>query len=439
MKKKQMIFTALLFLILGVMTGCGKDNSTTEYNVIGETQNGTEIFTEAFWEDVTEIVYFESNIEYKVSTEETLEEIYDVLTSMNYTEIENPMLEGGYSFNLYTGDEAQTLWISSDVIGYDGKSYQISYDHIGKRIRYLAKTTDGLKINIDEKSSGKYSITIADQGYSENLPVYMNIQFSTDADGKIVQDSKEVNYETDKNEIYESVNVYLNDEATHDKYVWITIHNVEFYSDSGEFQKRVDFEYELQFRFNTEALEAFDVKKNGENMNAPTEDEVLEMRENVTKGMPEEEIDRITENIKVANLALENAYLNDNLFKKLSDPENLYWNYIDEKGDIQIGWAGEENDTPVMAYNRFDAENFITLMDEMKNSLKTELLKQDFDNLIENMRLAKETHDVKYVEEIYHILHDMDYFLFRYGIKDVGAYVQDKSTVSKYYGALEVY
>ena len=174
-------------------------------------------------------------------------------------------------------------------------------------------------------------------------------------------------------------------------------------------------------------------------MNAPTEDEVLAMRENVTKGMSEEEIDRITENIKVANLALENAYLNDNLFKKLSDPENLYWNYIDEKGDIQIGWAGEENDTPMMAYNRFDAENFITLMDEMKNSLKTELLKQDFENLIENMKLAKETHNVKYVEEIYHILHDMDYFLFRYGIKDVGAYVQDKSTVSKYYGALEVY
>ena len=75
----------------------------------------------------------------------------------------------------------------------------------------------------------------------------------------------------------------------------------------------------------------------------------------------------------------------------------------------------------------------------MKDSLKTELLKQDFDNLIENMRLAKKTHDMKYVEEIYHILHDMDYFLFRYGIKDVGAYVQDKSTVSKYYGALEVY
>lgn len=35
--------------------------------------------------------------------------------------------------------------------------------------------------------------------------------------------------------------------------------------------------------------------------------------------------------------------------------------------------------------------------------------------------------------------HDMDYFLLRYGLEDVGAYTQDKGTVAEYYGVLAVY
>ena len=65
-------------------------------------------------------------------------------------------------------------------------------------------------------------------------------------------------------------------------------------------------------------------------------------------------------------------------------------------------------------------------MIEMRDSLKSELLKGDFDNLIYYVQLAKDTHDV-------------DYFLFRYGIEDVGKYVKDISTISKYYGVLNIY
>ena len=41
--------------------------------------------------------------------------------------------------------------------------------------------------------------------------------------------------------------------------------------------------------------------------------------------------------------------------------------------------------------------------------------------------------------EIYKILHDLDYFLLRYGIEDVGKYTKDGSVVAKYYGVLMVY
>lgn len=82
---------------------------------------------------------------------------------------------------------------------------------------------------------------------------------------------------------------------------------------------------------------------------APTGEEVLAMREHVLEGMSEEEIERLTENIKTANLSMEHA------------------------------------------------------------------------------------------NNIYKLLHDMDYYLLRYGLGEVAPYTQDNSTLAKYYGVLTVY
>ncbi len=188
----------------------------------------------------------------------------------------------------------------------------------------------------------------------------------------------------------------------------------------------------------------------------PLEEEVYAMREKVLEGMSEEEIRRLKENIIVANLQLEHAYFNENIFEELSDPKSLYWNYFDEKGSIQLGWylrdvpgydvsSGmsyseymEKYGEPYRVYNRFDAVNFIELMEEMKDSLKNDWLKPDFDQLIEYTRLAKETHDVTYAKNIYYILHDMDYYLLRYGLSEIKG-VSDAGTLQKYYHILEVY
>ena len=106
---------------------------------------------------------------------------------------------------------------------------------------------------------------------------------------------------------------------------------------------------------------------------------------------------------------------------------------------IQTTEWGEKYGEPVFIYNHYNADSFIVLMEKLRDSLQTELLKADFDYLISCMQLAKDTHDVEYMIEIYRILHDMDYFLFRYGIEDMGNYVDDISTISKYYGVLSVY
>lgn len=208
-----------------------------------------------------------------------------------------------------------------------------------------------------------------------------------------------------------------------------------------------------------------------EGADVPSKETVLERRNACLQGMSEEDMTRLTENIKVANLAMEYSFLYDRLFERMADPEDLYWNYVDQKGDIQIGYSleqeavdawkeysqnaeeitdmdsywkayqqyEEEHGQPVYTYNRFDADNFIALMEEMKGLLKNDTLAADLDRLIENTHQAKETHDVTYIKEIYYILHDMDYYLLRYAPDDVAPFVQDKGRIAVYYGALQVY
>ena len=71
----------------------------------------------------------------------------------------------------------------------------------------------------------------------------------------------------------------------------------------------------------------------------PTEEDVLAARQQATEGMSQQQIENLTEVVKTANLWLEHKYMNGDLFEQLSDPNNLYWNYFHQTGEIQIGWA----------------------------------------------------------------------------------------------------
>lgn len=79
------------------------------------------------------------------------------------------------------------------------------------------------------------------------------------------------------------------------------------------------------------------------------------------------------------------------------------------------------------------------LLEDMNSSVQNELLSSDLQRLIELTRSAADTHEVEYANEIYKMLHDLDYYLLRYGPEDVGQYTQDDSIVQKYYGVLRVY
>ncbi len=190
----------------------------------------------------------------------------------------------------------------------------------------------------------------------------------------------------------------------------------------------------------------------------PHKDEILAKRNEVLEGMKEEEISRMKTFIKDGNLKFEHDIMWNNILVKLSDPENLHWDLLSKSGEVQIGWAydpetlelkkttelsenefNEQYAQKVVTYNYNTATDYIQVMEELKQSTNSEELKKDFEAMQENLKNAESTHDVSYIEELYKIFHDMDYFLLRFWPEDVAIYVEDISTISKYYGVLNVF
>lgn len=192
---------------------------------------------------------------------------------------------------------------------------------------------------------------------------------------------------------------------------------------------------------------------------APTKEQVLAMREMVLEGMTQKEKSSLTELIKAENLQKEYRYLKDNQFWNLKKSDSPYWRIFSESGTIILYYAFDAN-TPVYTpdsgmteeeYNitygtpvvyELDtplSEEFCLFLEEVEQLLASDILDGDLEQMREYMRLATETHDVEYLYQIFYKLHDLDYFLFRYGPEDVGEYVWDDSFVTLFYDSLLVY
>lgn len=192
----------------------------------------------------------------------------------------------------------------------------------------------------------------------------------------------------------------------------------------------------------------------------PQKEEVLAMRETVLDGMAEEDINELCSLVKQTNRSIEWNVIYRNPFERLSDPDDPVWNYFDQTGEILIGWfydgkiskpdvMKEENLTeeeflekygePIVTSNEYDAEGYAQLFEKCRDTVANEALRSDLQYVIDEVRLAQETHDVTHVEKLYHVLHDMDYFLLNYRLDTEGQYIRDKSTISRYYGVLAVY
>ena len=198
----------------------------------------------------------------------------------------------------------------------------------------------------------------------------------------------------------------------------------------------------------------------GNQIAAPTREEVYAAKELALEGMTEEQVQALTDFIRRADLWLEHEFMYDRFYEHLSDREDPAWNYFHQTGEIQIGWGYDgdldmeeicaEEDlsetefyekyaTPVSVTNPYDADGFVAEHSSLQAGVQNEDLRDVLQDISEECLLAKDTHDAVHVSNAYHALHDLDCFLLHYALEDVGPYVTDTSTLSKYYGTLPFY
>ncbi len=201
----------------------------------------------------------------------------------------------------------------------------------------------------------------------------------------------------------------------------------------------------------------------------PTKEQVLAAREQALEGMTDEQTDWLYTVIVGANDWWERQYLWENIFEYLEDPNDPAWNYFDQTGEINVQWSytGDEYDagaiseimeteglswtgfcekygtdetlSKLIVNNEYDADDFIGIIADIQSSVQNVDLKNDFQTVIDKTALARDTHDMHAANDLYKTLHDLDYFLLRYGPEDPGAEVKDASLVSKYFGMLSFF
>ena len=200
-----------------------------------------DIFSKAFWNDVTSIEYYEgSEIPYVVTNDVILQEIGLLISDLEYQETEPPMMEGGWFFNIYKGDEMFSTWISNNIISFYGKHYQAPTEMLGDEIRSLIMDNYDMSIRVEEKVVGDYRIHIRDLWQGSDTPINLEIRFLTDKGDNILQNTKDIESKYE----YAGLEVKMVDESERTKYVTIKLEG-----------------YALSFRFDIETCEVFGIEK----------------------------------------------------------------------------------------------------------------------------------------------------------------------------------
>ena len=239
--------TAVLFKVgLSNVKDTKEDAVVTEQRIHGNLYRisksiNKELFSDELWNSVTKIEYFEgSEYPYVVRSKETLQEIGDLIKNLEHKKVEKPMLEGGWIFDIYTEDAMSDVWISNNIIDFNGRCYQVPTEGLGDQIRELILNNFEMQLRVDEYVTNDYRIKLLDKpkGYDELID--LEIQFLTNKDGHILQNTVKVEHLGEAT----GFDVKLSDSTGRTKSVQVT-------SDR----------YKLTFNFDIETCEVFDARK----------------------------------------------------------------------------------------------------------------------------------------------------------------------------------
>ena len=247
-----LIFVLIATTVVLLKVGLPNVKDTKEDTVVTEQRiNGNiyrvsksinkELFSDELWNSVTKIEYFEgSEYPYVVRSKETSQEIGELIKNLEHEKVEKPLMEGGWSFDVYTEDAMSNMWISNNIIDFNGICYQVPTEGLGDQIRELIMNNFEMQLRVDEYVTNDYRIKLLDKpkGYDELID--LEIQFLTDKEGNILQNTIKVEHLGGAI----GFDVKLNGSTGRTMSAQVT-------SDS----------YKLTFNFDVETCEVFDIRK----------------------------------------------------------------------------------------------------------------------------------------------------------------------------------
>lgn len=137
MQKNIIKIIIILLMIIGVLGGI-KLYLNHGYTIIGKSQEGTELFSEDYWDDITCIAFLDvDETRYENRNIQDIQKIKDMMLSITYTEIENPWLEGGHLYEIITNKYTVEFVLVGDVIIFDGRTYMISGKTLDEQIKEI--------------------------------------------------------------------------------------------------------------------------------------------------------------------------------------------------------------------------------------------------------------------------------------------------------------
>ena len=239
--------TAVLFKVgLSNVKDTKEDTVVTEQRIHGNLYRvsksiNKELFSDELWNSVTKIEYFEgSEYPYVVRSKETLQEIGDLIKNLEHKKVEKPMLEGGWIFDIYTEDAMSDIWISNNIIDFNGRCYQVSTEGLGDKIRELVMNNFEMQLRIDEYVTNDYQIKLLDKPKGYDEVINLEIQFLTDKESHILQNTVKVEHLGEAT----GFDVKLDESSGRTKTAQVSSER-----------------YKLTFNFDVETCEVFDVRK----------------------------------------------------------------------------------------------------------------------------------------------------------------------------------
>lgn len=200
-----------------------------------------EIFSKAFWNSVNRIEYYEgSDMPFVVTNEKVIQEIGRLIADLEYQKAKTSMYEGGWFFDIYTEDGMYySVWISNGIINFNGIEYEVPTTMLGDSIRMLVMDNYDRNIQVEEYVVNDYRINILDFGRETDTPINIKIQFLTDKEKQILQNTIDIESKYE----YTELDVKVIDETERTKAVNI----------------KVD-DYELSFKFDAKTYEVFEIQ-----------------------------------------------------------------------------------------------------------------------------------------------------------------------------------